>query len=62
MNPVFHISNDGFEIDTYFSSNNLRLKPVADTRGGGEGGRKPPPIIFTEALVLKTGSTRKFLF
>ena len=37
-------------------------KAVADTRGG-EGGRKsPPPIIFTEALVLKIGSARKFLF
>ena len=31
--------------------------------GGGEGGRKPPPpIIFIEALVLKSGSTKKFLF
>ena len=27
---------------------------VADTRGGA--------IIFTQALVLKSGSTRKFLF
>ena len=36
---------------------------VADTRGG-KGGRKPPPppIIFIEALVLKSGSTRKFSF
>ena len=33
---------------------------MADTRGG-KGGRKPP-IIFTEALVLKSGSTRKFSF
>ena len=33
------------------------------TLGGGEGGRKPPhPIIFTEALVLKCGSTGKFSF
>ena len=30
--------------------------------GGGRRGRKPPPIIFTEALVLKSGNTRKFLF
>ena len=38
-------------------------KPVADTRGGGRrGAQAPPPIIFTEALVLKSGSTRKFLF
>ena len=36
-------------------------RPVADTRGG-EGGRKPPPIIFTEALILKSGSARKFFF
>ena len=28
--------------------------------GGGKEGCKPPPIIFTEALVLKSGSTRKF--
>ena len=36
---------------------------MADTRGGGaKGGASPPPIIFTEASVLKSGSTRKFLF
>ena len=34
---------------------------VADT-SGGEGGVQAPPIIFTEALVLKSGSTRKFSF
>ena len=40
------------------------MEAVADTRGKGvkEGARPPPPIIFTEALVLKSGSTRKFLF
>ena len=27
-----------------------------------EGGCKTPPMIFTEALVLKSGSTRKFSF
>ena len=42
-------------------------RSVADTRGGGGGGGRrgaqaPPPIIFIEALVLKSGSTRKFLF
>ena len=31
-------------------------------KGGGVEGASPPPIIFTEALVLKSGSTRKFLF
>ena len=31
---------------------------MADTRGG-EGGCKPPPIIFTEALVLKSGKHKK---
>ena len=42
------------------------MEAVADTRGEGakegakEGAR--PPIIFTEALVLKSGSTRKFSF
>ena len=38
------------------------MEAVADTRGEGakEGAR--PPIIFTEALVLKSRSTRKFLF
>ena len=39
------------------------MEAVADTRGGGgakEGAG--PPIIFTEALALKSGSTRKFLF
>ena len=37
---------------------------VVDTMGGGgaEGGACPPPIIFTEVLVLKSGSTRKFSF
>ena len=40
----------------------VEIQAVADTRGGGKGGRKPPPIIFTEALVLKSGSARKFLF
>ena len=29
---------------------------------GGRRGAQAPPIIFTEALVLKSGSTRKFLF
>ena len=35
-----------------------------DSRGGGEVRRRvqDPPIFFTEALVLKGGSTRKFLF
>ena len=40
------------------------MRPVADTRGG-EGGAQaapPPPMILTEALVLKSGSTEKFLF
>ena len=34
------------------------------TGGGGEVRRRvqDPPIFFTEALVLKGGSTRKFLF
>ena len=33
------------------------------TLGGGvKGGASPPPIIFTEALVLKSESTRKFSF
>ena len=36
---------------------------MADTRGGGaKGDASPTPIIFTEALVLKSGSTRKFSF
>ena len=36
---------------------------VADTRGGEVRRRvQDPPVIFTEALVLKGGSTRKFLF
>ena len=30
------------------------------TLGGGEGGRKPPQLFFTEALGLKSESTRKF--
>ena len=31
--------------------------------GGAKGGASfPSPIIFTEALVLKSGSTEKFLF
>ena len=30
--------------------------------GGGAKGWRKPPIIFTEALVLKSGSTRKFSF
>ena len=34
------------------------MEAVAVARG--EGAR--PPIIFTEALVLRSGSTRKFLF
>ena len=34
---------------------------VADTRGGGEAkGGASSQIINTEALVLKSGSTRKF--
>ena len=32
------------------------------TLGGRRGAQGPPPIIFTEGLVLKSGSTRKFLF
>ena len=38
------------------------MEAVADTRGEGakEGAR--PPIIFTEALVLQSGSTRTFSF
>ena len=39
----------------------LTAETVADTRGGRRGAQAPP-IIFTEALVLKSGSTRKFLF
>ena len=42
------------------------MEAVADTRGGVGGRRRrrvrDPPIIFTEALVLKSGSTRKFSF
>ena len=39
------------------------MEAVADTRGGEVQRRvQDPPIIFTEALVLKSGSTRKFLF
>ena len=39
------------------------MEAVADTRGrGGEGGHKPPQVIFTESLVLKSGTTRKFSF
>ena len=37
------------------------IEAVADTRGGRRGAQAPP-IIFTQALVLKSGSTRKFLF
>ena len=46
-------------------------EPFKDFRGtnsgrhwGGQqrGVQAPPPIIFTEALVLKSGSTRKFSF
>ena len=40
---------------------NKNLKPVADTRRGRRGAQAPP-MIFTKALVLKSGSTRKFLF
>ena len=29
---------------------------------GGRRGTQGPPIIFTEALVFKSGSTRKFSF
>ena len=46
---------------------NFKFKLVMEqwqTLGGGEVQRRmqDPPIIFTEALVLKGGSTRKFLF
>ena len=39
------------------------MEAVADTKGG-KGRRRVQdlPIIFTEALVLKNGSTRKFSF
>ena len=30
--------------------------------GGGRRGAQAPPIIFNEALVLKSGSSRKFSF
>ena len=39
----------------------LVLYSVADTRGGGRRGAQAPPIILTEALVLKSGSTDVFI-
>ena len=39
-----------------------RISAVADTRVGTKGDASSPPIIFTDALVLKSGSTRKFSF
>ena len=36
------------------------FKTVADIRGGRRGAQAS--IIFTKVLVLKSGSTRKFLF
>ena len=49
-------------VQLMYNSIPVSNESVADTRGGGEGGLAPPPIIFTEALVLKSGSTRKFSF
>ena len=40
----------------------LVIEAVADTRGKGVNEGARPPKNFTEALVLKSGSTRKFLF
>ena len=39
------------------------MRRIQSSSGGHEGVGKPPPsIIFAEALVLKSGSTRKFSF
>ena len=42
----------------------VQMKVYIAIKPGFNGNRvqAPPPIIFTEALVLKSGSTRKFSF
>ena len=53
-----------YTVTLFLVTHYAQWRTLGGGRGGGaKGGASPhPPIIFTEALVLKSESARKFLF